>query len=123
MLKETVKYTDYNGKERTEDFYFNLNEAEIVEMLAVSEEDLAEKMKKIVEANDGNEIMKTFKDLLLKAYGEKSEDGRQFIKEDGKRAKAFMETEAYNIIFMRLVTEPDYASAFVNGIIPQKKTK
>jgi len=119
MLKQTITYKDYNGKERTEDFFFHLSKAEVVEMLAVSEEDLGEKMKKIVEANDGNAIMRTFKELLFKAYGEKSEDGRRFMKDEGRLAKAFSETEAYTIIFLRLVTEPDFASTFVNGIIPK----
>lgn len=120
MIKETIKYIDYRGNERTEDFYFNLNETEIIEMLAVSPEDLVEKFKKIVEANDGNAIMKTFKEFLLKSYGEISEDGRQFVKDDGKRAQAFSQTEAYNIMFKRLVTDADYAAKWVSGMLPQK---
>lgn len=119
MIKETIEYEDYNGVKRKEDFYFNLTEAEVVEMVALSKEDLAEKLKKIVAANDGDEIMKTFKDIMLRAYGEKSEDGKRFVKgENFALAKAFTETPAYNIIFMRLVTDPDYAASFINGVIP-----
>lgn len=118
MLKETIKYTDYNGKERSEEFFFNLSESEVVEMAATSETDLSEKLKKMVEANDGTQIMRTFKDLLFRAYGEKSEDGRRFVKSP-EISKAFSETEAYNKLFMRLVTEPEYAAMFINGIIPQ----
>lgn len=124
MIKETIEYTDFNEVTRTEDFYFNLNESEIVEMVAMSEEDLAEKLRKIVASQDGNEIMKTFKDLLLRSYGEKSPDGKRFIKGDNfELAKAFCETEAYNKLFMRLVTDPEYASRFVNGIIPKSVDK
>lgn len=119
MLKETIEYKDYNGVTRKEDFYFNLTEAEVIEMVALSKEDLAEKLKKIVAANDGDEIMRTFKDIMLRAYGEKSEDGKRFVKgENFALAKAFTETPAYNIIFMRLVTDPDYAASFINGVIP-----
>lgn len=118
MLKETIEYEDFNGKKRTEDFYFNLNESEVLEMAAVSETDLAEKLRKVVEANDGAAIMATFKDLLARAYGEKSEDGRHFVKSK-EISEAFFQTPAYNILFVRLVTQPDYTAKFIEGIIPQ----
>lgn len=118
MLKETIKYVDYNGIERQEDFYFNLSETEIVEMASTTEGDLSEELKKMVESKDGSRIMKTFKDLVARAYGEKSADGRRFVKSP-EISKAFFETEAYNKLFMRLVTDPDYAANFIAGIIPQ----
>lgn len=118
MLKESIKYVDYNGLERTEDFYFNLSETEIVEMASMTDGDLAEELKKMVESNDGARIMKTFKDLVARAYGEKSSDGRRFVKSP-EISKAFFETEAYNKLFMRLVSDPDYAAKFISGIIPQ----
>lgn len=118
MLKETIKYIDYNGTERQEDFYFNLSESEIVEMASTSEGDLSEELKKMVESKDGGRIMRTFRDLLSRAYGEKSQDGRRFVK-SAEISKAFFETEAYNKLFMRLVTDPDYAANFIAGIIPQ----
>lgn len=120
MLRETIEYVDYNGKTRTEDFYFNLNEAEIIEM-AAADEDLGEKLKKIVAANDGSEIMRVFKDFLRRAYGEKSEDGRRFTKSP-EITEAFMQTEAYNKLFMRLVTDPEYSAKFINGILPKEVT-
>ena len=119
MLKETIKYVDYNGIKRTEDFYFNLSETEIVEMASTTEGDLAEELKKMTAANDGGRIMRTFKDLVARAYGEKSADGRRFVKSP-EISKAFFETEAYNKLFMRLVTEPEYAANFIAGIIPQE---
>ena len=118
MLKKTVTYKDYNGLERTENFYFNLTETEIMEMEVGTVGGLAEMITKIVEAKDAPAIMKTFKDLLLKAYGEKSLDGKRFEKKNGQLAEAFAETEAYSIIFMELVTDAEKAAEFINGIVP-----
>lgn len=117
MLKKTITYTDYNGSERTEDFYFNLSKAEIMEMEMSTSGGLAEMITKIVAAQDAPAIIKIFKDLVLKAYGEKSPDGRRFIKNDEITA-AFSQTEAYSQLFMELATDADAASKFVNGIIP-----
>lgn len=118
MLKKTITYTDYNGLERTENFYFNLTETEIMEMEVGTVGGLAEMITKVVEAKDAPAIMKTFKDLLLKAYGEKSLDGKRFEKKNGQLAEAFAETEAYSILFMELVTNAEKAAEFINGIVP-----
>lgn len=117
MIKKTVTFTDYNGVDRTEDFYFNLSKAEVMEMEMSTTGGLAETIQKIVAAQDAPAIIKIFKDLILKAYGEKSPDGRQFIKSD-KIATAFSQTEAYSQIFMELATDADAAAKFVNGIVP-----
>ena len=117
MLKKTITYTDYNGSERTEDFYFNLSKAEIMEMEMSISGGLAEMITKIVAAQDAPAIIKIFKDLILKAYGEKSPDGKRFIKSD-EITTAFSQTEAYSQLFMELATDADAASKFVNGIIP-----
>ena len=122
MLKKTITYTDYNGIERTEDFYFNLNEAEIMEMEMSTVGGLAETIQKIVKAQDAPAIIKIFKELVLKAYGEKSPDGKRFIKND-EIATAFSQTEAYSKIFMELATDDEAAAAFVNGIVPADVTK
>lgn len=118
MLKKTVTYTDYNGVERTEDFYFNLTKAEITEMELSTEGGLETMIRKIVAEKNAPAIIKIFKDLVLRAYGEKSPDGRRFIKNDEVR-DAFAQTEAYSEIFMELATDADAASAFVNGITPK----
>lgn len=117
MLKKKVTYTDYNGVERTEDFYFNLSKAEIMEMELTTTGGLAEMIQKIVSAQDGPAIVKIFKDLVLKAYGEKSADGKRFIKSQ-EITDAFTQTEAYSQIFMELATDADAATKFINGIIP-----
>lgn len=120
MLKKTITYPDYNGVERTEDFYFNLSKAEVTEMEMSTTGGLAEMIQKVVAAQDTAAIIKIFKDLILKAYGEKSPDGKRFMKvQNGIRlADAFAETEAYSILFMELATDADAAAKFVNGIIP-----
>lgn len=117
MLKKTITYTDYNGNERTEDFYFNLTKAELMEMEMTTDGGFAETVGKIVASKDVPTIIKIFKELLLKAYGEKSSDGKRFIKSDEIR-EGFSQTEAYSILFMELATDEDAAANFVNGIIP-----
>ena len=126
MLKKTITYTDYNNNERTEDFYFNLTKAELMEMEMSTNGGLAEMINKIVVSQDAPSIIKIFKELVLKAYGEKSLDGKRFIKNDDIREE-FSQTEAYSQLFMELATDADAAAAFVNGIMPaglsQEETK
>ena len=118
MLKKTIKYTDYDGVEREEDFYFNLNKAEIPEMEMTQAGGLQAFVQKIISTKDAKEIVKLFKDLVLKSYGEKSPDGRRFIKSEAI-SEAFSQTEAYPILFMSLATDADAAAEFVNGIVPK----
>lgn len=118
MLKKTITYTDYDGNERTEDFYFNLTKAELTEMEMSTEGGLGEKIKRIVDAKDVKEIMAIFKDLILKAYGQKSDDGKRFIKSK-ELTDAFVQTEAYSELFMTLVTKENEATSFINNIIPK----
>ena len=117
MLKKTITYTDYNNVKRTEDFYFNLTKAELMEMEMSTSGGLAEMINKIVAAQDTTAIIKIFKDLILKAYGEKSPDGKRIVKSE-EISNAFAQTEAYSDLFMELATDADAAAAFVNGIIP-----
>lgn len=122
MLKKTFTYTDYNGVERTEDHYFNLSKAELMEMELSTTGGLAEMINKIVAAQDAPAIVKVFKDLVLKAYGQKSADGRRFIKSK-ELADEFSQTEAYSQLFMELATDADAAAKFVNGIVPAMDNK
>lgn len=120
MLKKTINYIDYDGNKRTEDFYFNLTKAEIAEMEMSTDGGLVKMIEKIVAAQDSKRIIEIFKDLILKAFGEKSPDGKRFIKNQDIR-DAFSQTEAYSELFMELATNADAATAFVNGIIPSIK--
>lgn len=122
MLKKTITYKDYNGVERTEDFMFNLTKAEILEMQLTKDGGMDAAIKKIVDAKDAPEIIKVFKDLILKSYGIVSDDGRRFIKSK-EISDSFAQTEAFSMLFMELATDTDAASAFVNGIVPAADTK
>ena len=117
MLKKHVEYVDYNGNERKEDHYFNLNKAEIMEMEMSTSGGLAEMIQQVVASQDAPTIVKIFKDLVLKSYGQKSLDGKRFIKNVQLREE-FEQTEAYSMIFMELATDADAAAKFVNGIMP-----
>jgi len=118
MLKKTITYTDYNGVERTEDFYFNLTKAEIMEMQLSTTGGLDEMIQRIIATQDVPAIAKIFKDLVLKAYGQKSPDGRRFIKSQ-ELTDEFSQMEAYSELYMSLATDADAASAFINGIVPK----
>lgn len=121
MIAKTIKYKDYNGTEREEKFWFNLSKAELMEMEMGTTGGLAEMIQKIVEAQDAPSIIKVFKELILKAYGEKSADGKRFIKvnEAGvSLSVGFSQTEAYSQLFMELATDADKAAEFVKGIVP-----
>lgn len=122
MLKKTFTYIDFNGVERTEDHYFNLSKAELMEMELSTTGGLAEMINKIVAAQDAPAIVKIFKDLVLKAYGQKSADGRRFIKSK-ELSDEFSQTEAYSQLFMELATDADAAAKFVNGIVPDMDNK
>lgn len=122
MLKKTVSYVDYNGVERTEDFYFNLSKAEVAEMELSVEGGFSKMLEDVVKSKDNVKIVNIFKQMVLKAYGEKSADGRRFVKSE-ELAQAFAQTEAYSEIFMELALDSNAAAAFVNGIMPANLDK
>lgn len=116
MLKKTITYKDYNGIDRTEDFYFNLSKAEIMEMELSVDGGWTEMVKKVASAKDGPTIMKIFKEIIGKAYGEKSADGKYFEKSE-ELSRRFFQTEAYSDLFMELVTDAKKAADFMNQIV------
>lgn len=122
MLKKTVTYIDFDGNERTEDFFFNLTEQEIAEMELSTEGGLGNFINKAVAAKSQVDLIELFKKLILAAYGVKSADGRRFVKNDAVR-EDFMSTQAFSDIYMELVQDADKASAFFNGIVPKEKNK
>ena len=117
MLKKTVTYTDYNGVERTEAFYFHYNEAEILDMEMSTEGGFAERIQKIIDAKDEVSLMQVIKKFVIDAYGVKSEDGKRFIKNDVVRTE-FLESPAYSQIWMELVMDDEIAADFINNVIP-----
>ncbi len=118
MLKKTITYTDYDGNERTEDFYFNLNKAEVMEMEMGTTGGMTKMLERIVAEQDSRRIIEVFKEMIVRSYGVKSPDGKRFMKSP-ELADAFTQTEAYSNLFMELATNHEAAAAFINGIIPQ----
>lgn len=119
MTKETITYHDLDGNEITEDFYFNLYESEIVELNFSEKGGLEKYIEKITKAEDMKSLIKLFKDVVLMAYGTKGEDGKTFVKsEEAKRA--FSQTEAYSILFMKLATDDEKAAEFIKRVVPNK---
>ena len=119
MYKKTITYTDYNGVERTEDFYFHLSKAELAEMELSKVGGFNEYIQRIVQADDREEIVKNFKDIILKSYGVKDETGKRFIKSE-ELATEFSQTEAYSELFMELLLNTDSAIAFINNVVPKE---
>lgn len=117
MFKKTIEYTDYNGEKRKEDFYFNLNKAELMEMQLSQNGGLQNHLMRIIKTKDTPELVKMFKDIILMAYGEKSPDGKKFMKSDEIR-RDFECSEAYSELFMELATNSDSAAEFVNALLP-----
>lgn len=117
MLKKTINYVDYNGVERKEDFYFNLSKAEVTEMELSVDGGLSQMIEQLVNAKDNKQIIALFKEIILKAYGEKSADGRRFVKSK-ELSEAFSQTEAYSELFVELALNEEEAANFIKGILP-----
>lgn len=123
MIKKTVTYTDFNGNERTEEFYFHFSEPEILDMETSTEEGyFSTTIRNIIDAKDGLKLSVHMKDLILKAYGVKSPDGKRFIKSN-EISEEFSQTEAFSTIFMELITDDKAASEFVNVLVPKSFAK
>lgn len=121
MIKKTITYTDYNDVERTEDFHFNLTSAEAMEWEASVTGGLSTMVEKVIAAQDTPTLFSLFKEIIMKSYGEKSADGRRFVKSE-ELSRAFSQTEAYVKLYMELATDAEAAAEFVNGITPKKES-
>lgn len=117
MLTKKITYVDYNGEERTETFYFNINEAELTKLQFMHPGGYSEYLNRIIDAKEVAPLMQAFDDLIDLSYGEKSEDGKRFVKSP-ELSKAFKETEAYSQLFKELLTNGEAAAAFASGILP-----
>ena len=118
MYKKTVTYEDYNGVERTEDFFFNLTKAELTEMQVSVAGGYAAMIDNIAKAKDTAAMINIFKELIIKSYGIKSDDGRRFIKRP-ELTQEFMDTPAFSATYMDLVTDDKAAAEFINKVIPK----
>lgn len=122
MTSRTFEYEDFDGNKRTETYYFNLTKAETIEWLTTNGDYTLDKLiLRLSEKNNGKEVMAIFKDLIYRSYGEKSLDGRKFIKTEAVKSE-FMDTEAYSMLFTELVTDAEKASKFIQDILPNDFT-
>lgn len=125
MLKKTISYTDYDGMEKTEDFYFNISSTELTKLDAKYAGGLQAMLKAIVDAKDIEKIMDMFTQILHIAYGEKSSDGKHFWKRDKDGhdlADDFEQTVAYDLLFTELLSDPTYAGKFIEEVIPKNSS-
>lgn len=121
MVKRTIKYTDFNGEQRVEDFYFNLTAAEVAKMEWSKNGGLSTFMKRIFDAKDVTEITKVIDMMIMEAYGEKSDDGKYFVKgKDHEKARAFMETQAYSDFYFDLISRKGAMAQFFNELVPKE---
>lgn len=118
MLKKTITFEDYFGEERTQDFYFHLSKAELMEMNLSADGGIERLMEKIIQTNNRKKLVGYFKEIILKSYGVKSDDGFRFMKSE-EISKSFEQCPAYEILFMELASDANKAADFFNGIVPK----
>lgn len=118
MFKRNITFEDYDGIEQTEAFYFNFTKAELLELEVNYEGGLTATLDKIIAAKDHKSLVEEFKRIVLLAYGERSEDGKRFIKNEQLREE-FSQTAAYSALFMELAMDSKKASEFINNTMPK----
>jgi hypothetical protein len=117
MLKKSITYTDFNGNEQTEDFYFHLSRTELTEMEVSVTGGMSETLKRIVATENAKDLIEIFKKIILDSVGEKTEDGKRFVKNEAI-TEDFVSSPAFDVLFMDLATNSDAAAAFIKGIMP-----
>lgn len=126
MLKKTIKYTDWDGNERSEEHYFNLSKSELTDMEMSENGGFDKYIEKIIESQDNKQIYQMFKEIVLMSYGEKSYDGKHFIKKkvvNGETIRLrdeFEQTGAFDELMMELIGKENAAATFINGVVPKE---
>lgn len=122
MLKKRIKFEDFNGEEREEDFYFNLTKTELVKWELGTTGGLQSLIRKIVDTKDSGALLKIFDDIIGMAYGVRSDDGKRFIKSK-ELTDEFRQTNAYDEMFIEFMQNPDNYNEFLKAIIPAEVSK
>lgn len=118
MLKKTMTYEDYNGQTVTEDFYFSISKAELIELeIKSGEGGYSGLLKKIIASQDNVAMLGTFKDIIAMSVGRRSDDGKRFIKSD-EIMMDFQQSPAYDQLLLSFYTDENAAVEFVTGIVP-----
>lgn len=98
MLKQKVQYEDFDGATQVEDLYFNLNRMELIALQSrYGKEDMAAYIDKLVEDKDIEKVYEILNDIVLSAYGIRSEDGKRFLKSETIREE-FKQSLAYDAL-------------------------
>lgn len=118
MHKREIEYEDFNGVKTKDVFYFNISKTELIELEVMYEQGFGAMLERIVEEKDNKELVRHFKEIVLMAYGQKSEDGKRFVKSEELR-KEFEQTAAYDTLFMELATDDNAAVLFLQGVLPK----
>lgn len=117
MITKDITYIDYNGTERTETACFNLTKTELAFMSNSVDGGIYNKLVRIVKSRKAPEIMNTFNEIIKKAYGVVSDDGRRLMKSD-ELYEEFVQTPAYDKFFMEVTSSDATMAAFIKGILP-----
>lgn len=127
MLKKSISYVDFNGDKQVDECYFNLSKSELTQMEMSEKGGFENYIQKIIEEKDNKKIYALFKEIVLSSYGEKSADGRSFIKKklvDGQMVNLrdeFEQTMAFDTLMMELIAGGEKAVAdFINKLIPKE---
>lgn len=118
MIKKTIEYTDFNNDVRIEDFYFNLTKDELVQLGVKYPGGLEKKINDLIKTDDAQEVYDIFRTIVLESYGEKSDDGKRFIKSK-EMATAFSQTNAFSELIMELISDSEYGAKFIEGLLPE----
>jgi len=118
MLKREIKFEDFDGNQTSEILYFNLSKPELIELEVEFKQGFGQMLQHIIDTKDNRELVARFKQIILMAYGEKSEDGRRFIKSEQLREE-FSQTAAYQELFMELASDDEAAVTFLTGVLPR----
>lgn len=122
MLTQVYEYTDYLGRKRKSTVRFNFDESELAEMALSDEGGLDEWIDRIISSSSVQEIVNIVKGVILKAYGERTDDGL-FIKEDpitgAPLSRKFKASAIFPIVFMDVCFDAKKAAAFISGCIPE----
>jgi hypothetical protein len=126
MLKKPIKYKDFDEQDVEEEFYFNISEAEVIELEHEHKGGMSGWLEELVKIEDNRQMFAELKKIILLSYGEKSPDGKQFLKKDseGRPLSAqFEQSAAYNALMFEIFSDEGNAAAFLTGVFPERVRK
>lgn len=118
MYRTDVTYENFDGEQVTETCYFNLTKAEMLQLQLQYPEGYQVYLQRLVDDNNRKAMIDEFKHILSMSYGERSADGRKFVKSE-EISNAFMASEAYSELFIKLISEEGYAEKFMSAVMPK----